>query len=192
MGKAKNGFDNEELFQILDRIILWIGNCDTKASIFLGSMGVVIGVLLGTDYVTFMINTCKALQTYPPSALIAFVVPFVFSIVLMIVGVFFLLLSILPTTTIGEYPKKDVYLDSLLFFTTIASNSGVDELTNKILSSTDASKSKDIISQIYVCSIICSLKFKRYKRGVLFSSAGIVLFFIAAAIGHLCRSMPLR
>ena len=42
----------EELKEILDRNTAWIENCDSKTSIFLGSFGVIAGILLATDYVS--------------------------------------------------------------------------------------------------------------------------------------------
>ena len=42
---------------------------------------------------------------------------------------------------------------------------------------------EDLVTQIYICSIICDKKFKCYKLGLLFASMGSVLFIGLFVIG---------
>lgn len=47
----KNNY-TEDLPSILDRIIVWTDNCDSKTSIILGGLGVIAGIFMASDYVT--------------------------------------------------------------------------------------------------------------------------------------------
>ena len=42
--------NKEDLNQILDRNVAWIENCDSKASIMLGMLGVTISIVFAFDY----------------------------------------------------------------------------------------------------------------------------------------------
>ena len=44
---------------------------------------------------------------------------------------------------------------------------------------------EDLISQIYICSIICDKKFKYYKLGLFLASIGSILFAVLILIGLL-------
>lgn len=59
MNDNKVKIGTEHYNQILDRNIAWIENCDTKASIILGGIGVIFGILLASDYVKKIIEVLK-------------------------------------------------------------------------------------------------------------------------------------
>lgn len=46
----------EELTSILDRNTAWIENCDSKTSIILSGFGVIVGILLATDYASKFVS----------------------------------------------------------------------------------------------------------------------------------------
>ena len=47
---------HEELKEILDRNTAWIENCDSKTSIILAGFGVIVGILLATDYASKFVS----------------------------------------------------------------------------------------------------------------------------------------
>ena len=51
--------NKEDLNQILDRNVAWIENCDSKASIMLGMLGVTISIVFAFDYAKVIISTIK-------------------------------------------------------------------------------------------------------------------------------------
>ena len=51
--------DHDKLLSILERNTTWIENCDNKASIALGIIGVIFSVFLTTDYMGICYNITK-------------------------------------------------------------------------------------------------------------------------------------
>ena len=51
--------NKDDLNQILDRNIAWIENCDSKASIMLGTLGVTSSIVFAVDYSKFIISSIK-------------------------------------------------------------------------------------------------------------------------------------
>ena len=56
----------EDLYHILDTINMWINNCDTKASIILGIIGVVFSIVFSSDYIRIVKRILeKSLSSFP-------------------------------------------------------------------------------------------------------------------------------
>lgn len=51
--------ESEDLNTILDRINNWINNCDTKSSIVLSFIGILLGIIFTTDYITKLFEIYK-------------------------------------------------------------------------------------------------------------------------------------
>ena len=83
----------------------------------------------------------------------------------------------------AEFSEKGVKTDSLIFFTSIAANNSLAKYRDKIKKCSSEQLDDDIISQIYICSLICKKKFELYKKGLIISLAGFAIFVIMAIIG---------
>lgn len=71
--------------------------------------------------------------------------------------------------------------NSLLFFGTIANNN-FDAFKTRFDSVDKDTLLNDLLSQIYLNSCICEIKFKRYKKGLFFSILGVFIFILLALI----------
>lgn len=175
----------EELKEILDRNTAWIENCDSKTSIILGSFGVIAGIFLATDYV----SKFKSIFCYMASNVtfwaVVYIIFCILSISLIFAGCICWIAALFVRININEFSDRGIKSDSLIFFSSIAKHKSLS-LYKQNLEKCEASQmEEDLITQIYICSIICDKKFKYYKLGLFLVLIGIVLFVMMILIGLL-------
>jgi len=177
--------DKENLFQVLDRNVVWIENCDTKTSIILGGIGVILGIVLASDYVskiaTIFQNMIDNMGFWPGLYIILSIV----SMCGIVVGVLFLLQVLVAKTDTHELSDKGISGNSLIFFSSIAKQKSVQDYKAKLMDCSENDWIDEIISQIYICSLICDKKFRNYKIGLILSVSGFALFAAMMIIGVL-------
>lgn len=174
---------NEELSEIFGRINGWIENCDSKVSTILSGMGVFAGILLATDYVSKFIDIFRFMCEQSNVWTVIYLVICLFSLCLLILGAFLLVGVLFARVNTTEFESRGVKKESLVFFSSIAKNKTLSKYRGRIKKCTSEQMSDDLISQIYVCSLICDKKFMLYKRGLICSLAGFSIFVIMAIIG---------
>lgn len=175
----------DELSQILNRTTAWIENCDTKASIILSGIGVITGIVLASDYLSKIIAIfrymIKGLGIWTGLHVLLSVV----AIICIIAGALCLLLVLVGKTDTKGLEKKGVHTSSLSFFSAISKQPSLGTYKANVLEHSENDWIDELISQIYICSIICDTKFKNYKRGLVFSVAGFALFTAMMIVGFL-------
>lgn len=175
--------NNEELNEILGRINKWIENCDSKVSHILAGIGALAGIVLATDYLSKIISifytACKNIGAWT----IIYLLFFAFSLGLVIYGVFMLISVLFARVNIETFKAKGLKTDSLLFFSSIAKNKSFLEYRNKVNVCSAEQLKDDLISQIYICSLICDKKFELYKKGLLAVIVGFNVFVLVIVIG---------
>jgi hypothetical protein len=174
----------DDLNQILDRNIAWIENCDNKASIALGTIGVIVGLVFAFDYSSVFIQLIKGKIGTGNCGNYLFLFALAAALCAFIYGGYNLIKTLIPKTNAAKYQATDGFcLGSLIFFSSIASHEKYKDFAEKLKQLSEADYLNDISSQIYICAKICDEKFKSYKRGVCFSASGLVaiclLMFIA-------------
>lgn len=89
-------FTKDDAYKTLDTINMWINNCDTKASIVLGSIGVVATILLSSDFVHPIKNIIEKVfsNSIWPNSLYSIIL--IAGIVLCVIGVCFFVSCITP------------------------------------------------------------------------------------------------
>ena len=174
--------DKDDLFHILDNVNAWIGNCDNKASIILAAIGIVASVILSTDTFRSLTDLIKAdLSNGGLNRLLAGCV--LLSLVLMLVGIFFLVQVITPNliytykhTEHGRTVTSD--FPSLMFYGQVAKQDSVDKYHANIMGVDNNSVYKDLCFQIFSASKICTTKFQNLKKGLAFFFIGLSLFVL--------------
>lgn len=174
----KGYYDKEDLNQILDRNIAWIENCDSKASIILGAVGVVLAILLSIEVGDLYKNLygCMTFTDW------LFLIMLVIAFVICIIGIVFLLKSLTAKIDIKEFSKGGVFTDSRIFFSAIARNASFVEYSNKLKETDENIVLEDLKSQIYICAVICDAKFRNYNRGLFYSMSGLGILVISTII----------
>ena len=110
---------------------------------------------------------------------------FIFSILLILVGIWHIIQSIIARTKPPS--EKGLINDSLIYYGTI-SKYEYEKYEKKIIDIDEESLKKEIISQIYINSKICTKKFENYNKGLKYSILGFSLFVVSIVIGYvLCK-----
>ena len=174
--------NKEELNQTLDRTISWIENCDNKASIVLGVVGVVLAILLSEEYIEIIGKLMHDILSCTTFGNIVLLVLIIAAFIMSLAGIVFLIKSLTAKIKIEEFSKRGIFTDSSLFFSAIANNSTLAEYDKKLNEADESVFLKDLKSQIYICSIICDRKFRNYNRGLLLSMSGIGALVLLAII----------
>jgi hypothetical protein len=169
----------DEAFNVLDRIIGFINNCDNKASIALAGTMAILAIIFSSDGIVKIAGIVSAIlfpQTTNSSAgEVVYLVLLLLSMALLVVGLVFLVLVIVART------KADG--SSAIFFGHIAQLKDAMEYRTRVLSSKKDELLTDILNQIYINSIICSRKYKLYNQGLKYTGIGFAALITALAIG---------
>ena len=174
---------HEELKEILDRNTAWIENCDSKTSIILGSFGVIAGILLATDYVSKFKSIFCHMASNVTLWTVVYIIFCFFAISLILAGCICWITALFARVNLNEFSNRGIKSDSLIFFSSIAKHKSLSSYKQNLKKCETTQMEDDLISQIYICSIICDKKFKYYKLGLLLASTGLILFVVLFVIG---------
>lgn len=183
MDEMKRGINKDDMTQTFDRCIAWIENCDTKASITLGGLGVILSILLASDYVKKISEVFQYMLDNIGFLAGLHLCLTTLSLLAVVVGILFLLRVLIPKIDTKEFEDKEIVGDSLIFFSTIAKNKSFATYKAKIEDCSEGGLLDDMLSQIYICSLICEMKFRNYKTGLFLSIMGFLLFAAMMIIG---------
>ena len=153
----------------LDRVNAWISNCDQKAGLLLATIGIVLAILFATDFVDVVkssiiepfMQCLKEPEHYEfCCSRFFFSISLLLSILTCMVSSVYALLTISAELNVKEISKANPTLlsDSYLFFQTISSKSYEDFSEFE-----GVDYQKDLMSQIYINSSICSKRVGFYK-----------------------------
>lgn len=159
----------ESLELSLDRVNSWISNCDQKAGLLLATIGIVLAILFATDFVDvvkssiiepFMLCLKEPEHYEFSSSCFFFSISLLLSVLTCVISSVYALRTISAELNAKEISKVNPSLlsNSYLFFQTISSKSYEDFSEFE-----GVEYQKDLLSQIYINSSICSKKFGFYK-----------------------------
>ena len=169
----------EDLLDRLNRVLEWIRACDTKASILLAVIGLIMTIFSSEYFFTKYKQIIKYnLNNFDFSKFLFFFILIIF-LLLFIFGIICLVLELNPSLISKRNSNRDI--NSLYFFESIA-NKELAQFKQEILETSIDDDLEDISTQIYINSKICTRKYKLTKFGVLCSMTGtfgiITMFFI--------------
>ncbi len=175
MNKREISFEKEDAFKALELVNGWINNMDTKASILLAYLAVIIGFVVS--------NGLPDLFNQPaPSPVVFFYIVKVDFVVILYLSLFASIVLFLATLTARIKGNKEKH--SLLFFGEIAKNS-LNDYKSKILNRTEEELIKDVLEQVYINSNICTIKSKYYNIGVKLTLISTVVYVICMILNVL-------
>lgn len=160
-------FDDQQLKDNLDRVNMWIGNCDQKASFILAIIGVVLSICFTSDLFAFIKGNIVSpiISALDNSTSISLLTIFEALLLLMlfaflIMSVFRMIFALRAKPDLQIISQPGMESNSMLHYQTIA-NMSYREFCEK-----EVHILNDLRSQFYVNSCICTSKFENYKRGV--------------------------
>lgn len=173
----------EELKEILDRNTAWIENCDSKTSIILAGFGVIVGIILDTDYASKFVSILRHMTSNISFWSVVYLIFYVFSIGLILAGCICWITVLFARINPDDFSNRGIKSGSLIFFSSIAKYKTLSSYKQNLEKCKAEQINDDLISQIYICSIIGDKKFKFYKLGLLLASIGSFLFVTLFVIG---------
>jgi hypothetical protein len=178
-------YEKDDLYKLLDRTTQWIGNCDSKASIVIGAMGVIIAVVCSSDYIKKIIDIIRYMIQRLDFLAIVFLILTLGSIICGLVGGYHLIRVLIPKIDITLYNEVGIQSNSIIFFGTVSKNISYSNYKMKLKGYSELDWENDIISQTYINSKICKLKFDYYKRGLVLTFVSFVVFVTIMLIGFI-------
>lgn len=168
--ETRNHKSIESLEQSLDRVNAWIGNCDQKAGFLLATIGVIMAILFTSDFVgdvklaiidPFVKYWSEDQEQYEFCLKnLLFSATLISTMGLSAISAFFALSTISATISAKKIKDKNptIVSNSFLFFQSISSMEYEDFLSDR-----EIDYQADLMSQIYINSTICTIKFKKYQ-----------------------------
>lgn len=175
----------EEAIDILDRIIGFISSCDNKASIVLGTLGVILSIMLLSDEIKYLSSAIRTASQTRGFFDVFFILMLMLTVILIAYGIYRLLNVLIARTANKVHDSKIFCFDSLLYFNEIAKNETYEIYKEKLLKYNKADLLNDVISQIYINSIICKRKYENYNIGTKISMIGLAGFILLWVAGFI-------
>jgi len=182
---------NERISQLTDdlhRTLEWIHNADIKNSILLSFIGIIMIPLIEILFsrasnISISFDSILLREQSLTFILYRF---FLFVYFLLIPttflnSVFCFMSALYGRVNLKNIKNKNLIKHSLIFFGTI-STMEYHVYKNQILNQRLDSRVDDLLSQIYINSVICSKKFKLYNQGLMSMSIFMLLVIVALII----------
>jgi len=160
----------------LARIIGFVNNCDSKASIVLGAVLTSVSLILGLNLSEFT----GVIHSGDVGAAAIVILLLVASAILLVKGLYALFESIRAR----DDPRKDESLKGTIFYRHIASMD-LDAYRERISARNDESYIGELTEQIHANAEICTEKYDRYNEGLRLSVRGVVLLIFVAVLAFI-------
>ena len=179
--EAAQELSEDQMERNLDRVNMWIGNCDQKASFLLALIGIVVTII-------FTSNAVGRIETVLVKPFLAYLnngegvycvcrtidaLLLVAGLICVFIAVLFLLICLRAKTNYKKFQQPGMEEKSLLYYGSIASQ------TYSEFSMGRNDHKNDYRSQVYTNSVICDAKFKNYKRALLLTICSLPLLTLA-------------
>lgn len=163
--------DEDALQKRLLLINSWISNCDQKAGLILAATSVLLPIvasnsdLLETTQKT--VNNLREILNVGVEVIysLVFILTLALFIILLSTCIFYLFKCLEGKVDSSVFSEKELQTESLLFFQTIAKKS-FKQYKTEIKQINEKKIFEDYLSQIYINSKICTVKFTNYNKGL--------------------------
>lgn len=161
-------FNEQDLKENLDRVNMWISNCDQKASFVLATLGVGMTILFTSDFVKYIRKTiivpfktylCDNIQNVDWLKCVI-VLSLIYVCIGVIITFYQLVNSLRAKTDINRFVQQGIERKSMLHYESVAN------MTYNVFCTSEVHIINDLRSQVYINSIICTAKFKHYKKAI--------------------------
>lgn len=171
-------FNENRLNDNFENINSWINNCDNKASIMLGFIGIIVTILLtNNEFISTFIKLINEVIEKKEFVDELYIVLIFIFISLTLYGIFNIFKVIYPSLKSSNTDSK-----SLLYYDSI-SKMDLSDYKNAIFQCEEKDYLVDLITQIHTNSRICSKKFLNLKKGLSLTIYGLIGFLIIFVMG---------
>lgn len=164
----RTSFNEQDLKENLDRVNMWISNCDQKASFVLATLGVGMTILFTSDFVKYIRKTiivpfktylCDNIQNVDWLKCVI-VLSLIYVCIGVIITFYQLVNSLRAKTDISRFVQQGIERKSMLHYESVAN------MAYNVFCTSEVHIINDLRSQVYINSIICTAKFKHYKKAI--------------------------
>lgn len=166
---------------VLKRNTEWIQNCDSKATTVLAFVGVLITVVCSKDSFLFL-KAAILLIVESCSVKLLFLVAFIMACTIFCYGIYEIVNVLFACVDAEKFKQKDLVIDSKIFFGSIGNNDEYSVFYDKFCSKDDEDFLKDLLSQIYITSIIANTKYLHYNSGLKFLILSFIMLVVETVI----------
>lgn len=200
--KILEKYSKDDAYKTLDMVNMWIGNADSKISYSLTFIGVLLGFFLTTSKpinISEVVNktlikiqeifnqgiqlTLQSIELKDSISVIILVLICVF-IFTSVIACIYLYKGIKGRIDPEIYKQNGLVTKSNIFWNSISNQKYVDFYKN-IRDLDESNLMKDISSQIFINSKICTEKFENYNKGVKYIIISVIIFFVYTIIGFI-------
>lgn len=181
----ENGTVNKnDLLARLDRLLDWIKSCDTKSSIVIAGTGLFLTIFTSEHSFNMLKTILTKTFDHMYFLKVLYIIFFSISLLFFVYGSYCLIRVLAPRLSKDLKGLEHTENDSLYYFESISTNTFLG-FVNKVKTRNEDDDIQDILSQIYINSKICTLKYFHYSQGikcVFIGMVGLLLFFVFGVI----------
>ncbi|MFV8830134.1 Pycsar system effector family protein [Alkalihalobacterium sp. APHAB7] len=175
--------DKDDLLFQLDRHLDWIKSCDTKSSIVLAVVGIILSIFTSEHSIKMLNDILSNSVQNISFSNILYLLLFTLSWCVFLYGAYCLIRVLIPRLgKEGQAYDGTTHKDSLYYFEDISKNT-FTEYKDKVFNRSNDNEITDILSQIFVNAKICTSKYSYYSKGIKYTSLGITGVVILYIIG---------
>lgn len=167
---------SDTLEKDLARIIGFVNNCDSKASIVLGTVLTSVSLILGLSLSEF----AGVFHSGDIGAAAIVILLLVVSAILLGKGLY----ALFDSLRARDDPLKNESLKGTIFYRHIASMD-LDAYRERITARNDENYVRELTEQIRANAVICTEKYDRYNEGLKLSVRGVVLLIFVAVLAFI-------
>lgn len=178
---ANNENQKEDLIDRFDRTLEWIRACDTKSSILLAGIGIMLTILTTDPFIKKYTDIYSFFRTdavFWTGVLYLLIVIFFLGCIIVSIG--YLILELNPSLISKKNDNQTT--DSLYFFGTIAKKDR-NQFKSEYLSLNSMSDIDDLLTEIHINAQICNFKYKCTKKGLVLATVGFFGIIVMLVIG---------
>lgn len=167
--------------ETLERNIGFVTSCDNKTSIILTAVGVLLTIILTNEGLIKIFHILESCIEEKNFCNIFYLVCFVGSIFIMVLGMFNLVSVLVAKTSEEAIGRKEE--NSRIFFAGIRKCGDYNTYNHRFSEMSKEELLNDLLEQVYINADIASLKYKKYNLGLRRTIIGFVLFVVIMLIG---------
>lgn len=171
----------EKATETLDRNIGFIKSCDSKTSIVLTAIGVLLTIILTNDGLNAIYNIIQKCINDRTFSSILYLILFATILVVLFLGLYNLLSVLIGRVNINEEPLDSS--NSNIFFSGIIKKGNLEAYRKEFYRMDHKQLLDELIGEIYINANIANKKYNSYNTGIKLSILGLLLFVTILLIG---------
>lgn len=169
--------------QTLERNIGFINSCDSKTSIVLTAIGVLLTIILTNDGLAAIFQIVTRSASGKTFCDVLYLVGLAASVCMLMIGIWKLVSVLIAKTEPLTKIQQSNGGSSMIFFGGILNIGDSSAYRNRFLTMKKEELLDDLISEIYTNAEIATQKYKRYNCGLKLTVCGFVLFILMFLAG---------